>query len=186
MTDRQSSWVWLHSSLTAGLELSSPWPRGGVQACKSRSTDIKFMMTGQTKLIMSEQWKSWVRSIIQSIISCSEIWVRDLKLWLAARFDFLLLVSAQHPCVMCAVGSVWRSTLKHKVAWEPFWQEREEKVWVMSGRKRSMANALKERPVILGGLLWADVSFDATVRPQELQLPVMLPAGYFCHSVQRL
>lgn len=45
---------------------------------------------------------------------------------------------------------------------------------------------LEERPVILGGLLWADVSFDATVQPQELQLPLMLPAGYFCRSVQRL
>lgn len=56
----------------------------------------------------------------------------------------------------------------------------------MGGRKRSTANVFKERPVILGGLHWADVSFDATVRPQELQLPLMLPAGYFCHSVQCL
>ncbi len=56
----------------------------------------------------------------------------------------------------------------------------------MGGRKRSVANVFKERPAILGGPLWADVSFDATVRPQELQLPLKLPAGYFCHSVQRL
>ncbi len=44
----------------------------------------------------------------------------------------------------------------------------------------------EDRPVILGGLLWADVSFDATVRPRELQLPLKLPAGYFCRSVQCL
>ena len=49
-------------------------------------------------------------------------------------------------------------------------------------REESMANVFEE----LGGLRWADVRFDATVRPQELQLPLMLPAGYFCHSVQRL
>lgn len=44
----------------------------------------------------------------------------------------------------------------------------------------------EQRPAILGGLLWADVSLDAAARPQELQLPPTLPAGYFCHSVRRL
>lgn len=45
-----------------------------------------------------------------------------------------------------------------------------------------MANVFEERPGILGGLLRADVSFEATVRPKELQLPLMLAAGDFCHS----
>lgn len=49
-----------------------------------------------------------------------------------------------------------------------------------------MANVFKERPAFLGGPRWADVSFDATLWPQELQLPLILPAGYFCHSLRRL
>lgn len=38
LTDRQSNGVWLHSSLTAGPELSSPWP-WGFRGRKSRSAD---------------------------------------------------------------------------------------------------------------------------------------------------
>lgn len=55
-----------------------------------------------------------------------------------------------------------------------------------NGGKKSSGNIFEEGLVILGGLLWADVSFDVRVWPQELQPPLMLPARYFCqYSVYR-
>lgn len=61
-----------------------------------------------------------------------------------------------------------------------YWQEENKKVESMSnGGKKNSGNIFKEGLVILGGLLWADVRFDVTQRPQDLQRPLMLPARYF-------
>lgn len=81
----------------------------------------------------------------------------------------------------------WCSALKLEVAWRPYWQEKNKKVGSMSnGGKKNSGNIFKEGLVILGGLLWADVRFDVTERPQDLQCPLMLPARYFCqYSVFR-
>lgn len=75
----------------------------------------------------------------------------------------------------------WCSALKLKVACGPYWQEKNKKVESMSnGGKKNSGNIFKEGLVILGGLLWADVRFDVTERPQDSQCPLMLPARYFC------
>lgn len=86
------------------------------------------------------------------------------------------------PCLFrCTVLHFWCSTLKLKVTCKTYWQETNKKGESMSnGGKKSSGNIFEEGLVILGGLLWADVSFDVRVRPQELQPPLMLPARYFC------
>lgn len=163
MTDRAAqSWVWLCSSLTAGLELSSHWPShqglGETRLLKlvktERQTD-KLIMTGETKLIIS---------ISKEIVT--------------KACDF-------YCCLFHLKGLEWCvkhifDALKHKVTCEPYWQEKNK-------REESMSNGWKKeqhgkniwRQEILGGLLGQMSALMHNILPWEFQLPLTLSAGSF-------
>lgn len=102
----------------------------------------------------------------------------------------MLIKGLNRACVLLSPAQYFISDV---LPWNSKWharhidrkRTRKEKVWVTVER-RAREIFFEEGLVILGGLLWPDVSFDVTVRPQELQPPLMLPARYFCqYSVYR-
>lgn len=119
LTDRQSNGVWLHSSLTAGPQLSSPWP-WGFRGRKSRSADHQIYDDRREKT----HWSGAAVEIMNEThhIMFSKYDSVILKVWREqgkSTFYFACFI-------MRTVGSFLCFTLKDKVTCQPHWQEQEQ------------------------------------------------------------